>query len=719
MKKYFIYSLAALALTSCSNDEFFGKLPKPVQKDSAVIAFFPTKGLMTRANHTGGDAAALLGNNFIVEGVKGDGTFASYAAINEVFDHYNVNWIASSANTTESNTADWEYVDQSLLIKGTSSKLSSAAVQAIKFWDYATAQYDFVAVSLGKGAGVTPTYAELSEIDFTKIGSSTNAVYTLTGSAEELASAYIADLVSLYNKDGVSEYETTVTPKFRSLGTKIRVGFYEVVPGYSINNVRFYSEAWDGTTATTASGDANATFFAANAVFPSATSNGTMSVYYPTVGFSKRPAGSAPDPDYNQAHIVFTAGTASGDALVATKDLGTLDYKAAPENGESALAKYMGRSSSAATYAGNSIDNYYQMVLPLGTSDNIQIRVEYDLIPIDGGAEVIHVRDARAVIPAQYCDWKPNYAYTYIFKISDNTNGWTGVDGDDNIVEGLTPITFDAVVVDTEDGNQETITGIATPSITTYQEGVNASAISEYKPGEIYVSVMNGLTNVDLTALSAPAGVAVYKATTTGTPISELIIQDMLDGKKHDTGITLTSVGYSIVSTVPAVDGGTLDISAAKLTAQGGNTYVFMYTDGSRNYVKVIKVASEGVAGLTYNWQAAVNSYTYTATPSQVSPTEITFTYAAVDYIGANVIADLARFLGAVYYGGDASSINWNSTDYTWDPVSAGNLMGSNWYGGGKTLVKAITTWYASNPTATQLILKINGTNTTLNFVQE
>lgn len=721
MKKYFYYPLAVLALVSCSNDEFFGKSPKPVQKDSATIAFSPTKGLITRADHTGSDAATLLGKNFVVEGVKGHGSFGSYDATNEVFDHYNVNWIASSANTTESNTADWEYVDQPLEIKGTSSKLSSATVQAIKFWDYGTSQYDFVAVSLGKGTGATPTYAKLSKINYQNIGSNASAVYDLTGTADELASAYIADLVTVYNQGGVSEYETTVTPKFRSLGTKVRVGFYELVPGYSVNNVKFYSDAWDGATATSTSGATDATLFAATAVFPSATSKGTMSVYYPTVGFSKRPGGSEADPDYNQAHIKFAAGSESGDALVKTKTFGALDYKTAPQKGEASSAKYMGRSSSEATYAGNSTDNYYQTALPLGTSDNIQIRVEYDLIPIDGGKEVIHVRDARAVIPAQYCDWKPNYAYTYIFKISDNTNGWTGVDGSGNVVEGLTPITFDAIVVDTEDGIQETVTSISTPSITTYQEGVNASTISEYKPGDIYASVMNGLTAVNLSALSAPAGVAVYEATTDGTnDINEAIVQNMLNGSKSGTGITLTSIGYSVVSTVPAVDGNTLAVSAVKFTAQGGKTYVFMYTDGSKNYVKVIRVASEGVAGIAYNWQAAVNSYTYTASVTATGGNEITFTYAAgsVSATKREILDDLARYLGAVYYAGGASTINWNSTDYTWNPTASGNLKGSNWYGGSSTLVSALNTWYASNPTATQIVLKIDGTDTTLKFVQ-
>ena len=62
------------------------------------------------------------------------------------------------------------------------------------------------------------------------------------------------------------------------------------------------------------------------------------------------------------------------------------------------------------------------------------------------------------MIPAVYTRWKPGYAYTYLFKITDQTNGHTGVydptKPDDDPVNsdpaGLYPISFDAVVVDTE-----------------------------------------------------------------------------------------------------------------------------------------------------------------------------------------------------------------------------------------------------------------------------
>lgn len=584
MKKYFIFALAAVAMASCTNDDFLGEGQGQslVEGQNGAILFSTAggqktqKGTKRKANLSHTESAAALNNNFVVEGIKGDGSTQT-----EVFDHYNVLYTASTANTTESNTKDWEYVGVG------KHGLSASSAQTIKYWDYAATQYDFVAFSYGKS---DYEKAVLTEIDYTKLGKAVSTgtpVYTVTGGAEELAKTYIADLVTVYNRDGVSEYGTTVTPVFRSMGTKIRLAFYETVPGYSVKNLKFYTSAWDESTATATAGAATPTIFAATAIFPSATTAGTMSVYYPTVGWANS-ANATLSPDYNQAHVSFAASTEPGEELVNTKEFGALANMAAAEGTETAGNIYLGRSSNAATYAGDktAADHAYQIVLPLGTKDNLQIRVEYDLVPIDGGAETIHVRDARAVVPAAYADWKPNYAYTYIFKISDNTNGWTGVDGDGDVVEGLTPITFDAVVANTEDGIQETITTVATPSITTYQKGVNVSSYNEYEAGEIYASVMNGLTPVTVNNTNF----AFFEVTAGANLANEAIVADQLAGKKHDTGITLATRDFHIVSTVPAADGNTLTVSAAKLTVEAGKTYVFMYTDGVKPYVKVIRV---------------------------------------------------------------------------------------------------------------------------------
>lgn len=590
MKKALLFApLAVLAMASCSDNEFLGseEAQHIVNGDKPILFDSGTKTL-TRADKTGSTAAGLLNNNFVVMGIKGDGSTKT-----KVFDHYNVNFIEADKDKTETNVAGWEYVGIG------KHGLSAASAQFIKYWDYAAKQYDFVGFSYGKS---DYTKAVLTEIKYANLGNDgvtdgeTEAVYTITGKAEELAKTYIADLVTAYNRDGVSEFGQTVTLRFRSLGTKVRVALYETVPGYSVKNVKFYSEAWDGSTATSAAGADDATLFAASAVFPSATSKGTMSVYYPTVGWANSSNGTLSS-DYNQAHVMFAAGAESEDALATTKTFGTLANMAAAEGTETAGNIYLGRTSNTATYAGDvtAADHAYQTVLPLGTKKNLQIRIEYDLVPIDGGEEVIHVRDASAVVPAAYADWKPNYAYTYIFKISDATNGWTGVDGDGNVVEGLTPITFDAVVVDTEDGIQETITTVATPSITTYQAGKVVTAGSEYKAGDIYVTAVNGTTVTGCNITLYQVSQAVV-----GAPISEATCKLAYDKGKTDpssdlynkTNIYLTQLyGSSVVSEVPAADGNTLDVSAFKFTATSGLTYVVRYDDGAGKVAyKVIRV---------------------------------------------------------------------------------------------------------------------------------
>lgn len=577
MKKVLFFAALATVLAGCSSDEFLQE-PNMQNGVDGAIMFGPkkTNAHYAPATHGGVDAAALLGSNFLVEGVKTTKT----SSVVEVFDHYNVNYVGNP-HSTESNTKGWEYVGV-----GKHHLSEITGLQTIKYWDYSTTQYDFVAFSYGKSNWEN---ADLTEIKYGNLGNPVtgDAVYTVTGTAEELAKCYIADLVTLYNRDGVSEYkDVTVTPNFRSLGTKVRVAFYETVPGYSVSNVKFYNEAWNGTTATSAAGAANATLFTANAFFPGETTKGTMSVYYPTVGWTKSGKnGSAKNADYNQAHVKFAAGTEAGEALVTTKTFGTLDYNGGKELAEKTGTDFLGRTSKQATYAGNSENDYYEIVLPLGEKENLQLRIEYDLVPIDGAAEVIHVRDARAVVPAAYAEWQPNYAYTYIFKISDNTNGWTGVDGDGKVVEGLTPITFDAVVVDSQDGNQETITSVSTHSITTYQKGVVVTANDEYKAGDVYAAVMNGTSNVTLTTGS----VAVYTATTTNAieGITEATVLSKLSGNPNK--ITLEPCGFTIVDNIPTADGNTAAVSAAKFTVAEGKVYVFMYTDGSKNYVKVIK----------------------------------------------------------------------------------------------------------------------------------
>lgn len=573
MKKNLTYLVAAVALGACSSENFVGNEPTVNEEKEVAIVFGGQAGNITRANYDGATAAGMLGNNFLVEGVKGDGTFDSYAGANEIFDHYNVNYIDNSANTTTSNNKGWEYVGQTI------SSLTAANKQTIKYWDYSASQYDYVAFSYGTS---NQTDLTLSAMDYNKIGTAVSAgtpVYTVKGSTANLTKAYVADLVTVYKADFGT---TTVTPAFRSMGSKVRLAFFETIPGYAVKDVKFYVSASD------AAPTATPVLYADNNVLASGA--GTMSVYYPTVGAAK-----VGDDDYNQAHVTFTADAATDLTSLLTFANG-LKYTTAEAgvNTTTHGTDYLGTTSSTATYAtADTKENAYHVVLPTGTGNELNLRVDYTLVPTDGGAENITVHSATAVVPAAYTEWKPNYAYTYMFKISDNTNGWTDPTVD---VAGLCPITFDAVVIETTDGVQEIITGVTTPSITTYQMGKVITTNNEYVAGDIYACVQGNpvlsAANAHLYIVTGGSAAATVSEATAALAVAQGKTDSSTD-VFDKTNVELTQVypaAADYVTTVPGADGNTLAVNALRIGATSGKTYVFEYVNGTNKTYKVIRV---------------------------------------------------------------------------------------------------------------------------------
>ena len=589
MKKFFYLATALVALASCTNDDVVGEGKDfPVNGEFRSISFNPSTAATTRADYYGATAATMLGNNFVVEGVKSNGTVASQEV---VFNNYNVNFVDGSANTTTSNTAGWEYVAQAVHAHATTAGI---AAQSMKYWDYAKTQYDFIAYSAGSATAIasgTPTAGQvlISAIDASKMngvqtsGVYTDGAYTIEGAADDLAKVYIADMVTAYNP---ADYQNTVQFKFRSLSAKIRVALYETVPGYSVKDVVFYTDASNAAT------DGKAHLYTTGTdVFNKA---GKYIVYFPTTG-----SANTAETDYNKAHVAFEAAASSGTEQV--KEFGALDLTnlgAAPEVAEANTDKYLGRSSNAATYAGVATDNYYTVVIPNETGAVLNLKVNYKLVSTDGSGEVINVTGATAQVPAEFASWKSGYAYTYIFKISQNTNGVTNpIAGP----AGLYPITFDAVVTETEDGVQETITTVATPSITTYAKGAVVTANDEYTAGSNIYVMVNGATlttaNSKLYTVTLESGAAqtineasVANAIVNGGAASPYVVTDA-NGKK----MTVTDAsGLSIVTEIAATDapdGNAIAVNAAKFTGAAG-TYAFEYNDGTTKHYKIIKVVA-------------------------------------------------------------------------------------------------------------------------------
>ena len=690
MKHFNFWALAltAIIVASCTSEDDLTLSPPANQAEEetmAPILFTSSQSAFTRADFTGAEAAKLLGKKFVVTGFKGS-TTASPGSI--VFDNYLVEYAENTANTTESNSSNWEYVGKGLIPHAVTNGITQ---QTIKYWDYTQTQYDFIAWSTGSkdavyDAGdladgkvlVTNIQPNSKDKSWRAAGTGTypdpaGMAYTLTGKAADLKECYVADMVTVY-KDAQTGtdpvynvvykgYQQPVTLKFRQLGTKVRIGLYETVPGYSVKNVKFYTKGG----ALTKTGDVldanqivdNATIFSAGADIYQ---EGTYKIFFPKVD-------DPTDADNNQAHITFAPKDESASSKTTIVDWGTLKYTYRESGEKDNGAVYLGRASNNATYAGNPDNNYYEIYLPNETNGNLNIRVDFTLESIDGSGEIIEVKNAKAQVPSIYTTWKPGFAYTYLFKISDNTNGRTGVydptQADDATINsdpaGLYPITFDAVVVNAEDndGTQETITTVATPSITTYQQKSTVVNANEYTVNgkDIFVTVntnWNKLTSGeslgDLVTMNTDAaaanGVALYvleDGMTEAEVVDALTYPDTDDsptGKIKGrsgklltiatnvaTNATLSADNWKLTNTVEfGANGNPITVAnnqAMRFMPKASTTYAFVYTekaatsDVTKNKVLYEAIAADKVATFTgnkyrYDYKATVKSHSIT-----------------------------------------------------------------------------------------------------------
>lgn len=412
MKKYyFVSAIAALALASCANDDFLGEVPgnNPSAVNGKEISFSGEAGKTTRADgdKKDADAAGLLKNNFIVFGCK-----TINNASQTVYDHYNVNWIENKK---------WEYIGQAK-----NALNETATNQSIKYWDYSATDYKFVAFSLGKAT-------QGSDVTITKVNADATS-YTLTGTAANLAECYIADRITAKPTNAKAannevQYGQPVKFTFHSLGTKVNIGLYETIPGYSINSVKFH----DGTEANPSD---TPTLFATSATIQTDDNN-------------KKKSAKVTFGDDNKVNVSWEEEEVT--KAVITKS-SKITFKSLPkvnqEGNETAGQNYLSREDNRAKCIVESAN----AVIPGNKVGALTLKIDYTLIATDGSGETITVSGATATIPAENTNWVSNKIYTYIFNISANTNGSTG----DGSVPGLKPITFEAIVTDITGNEHET-----------------------------------------------------------------------------------------------------------------------------------------------------------------------------------------------------------------------------------------------------------------------
>ena len=601
MKKYLLFATAALALASCTNESYLGTAEElATTKGEQPISFGFDVPTPTRAE--GAAAATKLNNQFIVWGEKsevatGDAHTADDGTTNThqlVFPNYKVTYGTNTAYTSTSNTKDWEYVGLSYTADADADNVKMGGtkvttdVQTIKYWDYNATSYTFTAVS------AKPTDISSDKVIINKLTSGTDVYekgYEVDVTADaDLNSLYFADRVyiektSTYDRTQPNKYGGNVTFTFRNGQSQVRVGMYETIPGYEVKVTKFYyvdNANPTFPTMATASDDN----FVANVPNTATGVAGKFTVKYYEKNSTNDAAGIS-----NHPTITFVPTTSTD-----TKTYITL-------GDQITAATKLGETSTAPTFDSDDTDgdlvNDFTTFFPQETNNkNLKLKIDYTLKNTVTG-ETIDISGKTAEIPAQYLQWKPNFKYTYLFKITD---------------DDLYPITFDAVVVEAENGNVEYITTVTEPSITTYAKGSAVTTNGEYAASEkVYAVVEDGSS---LATLSA-SNMKLYTVTTTDAtnfPITEASVAEAIAeypclnaAEQTAAKIKFTESSFNYGKTVVAEDGSTVTMDAsnnvvADFTTAASTVYAIEYiktdatysNDGGKTYADAAEFAAAG-----------------------------------------------------------------------------------------------------------------------------
>lgn len=438
MKKYlYISAIAAMALTGCANDDFIGDIPgnDPSAVKAKEISFGGETGKISRADAT--EAHAIkLSNRFWVYGVKHTSNAgATEGTINQVvYNNYLVKYMTASATTT---TKTWEYnnLNNSSDAKDdntggnynytTAIEAAYTVPQGTKYWDY----------SADKGYTFTAFSAYPADLD----GTSPKIKIKKDGDGYKLTMAEGTKTDKLYFADKVvvekSKYNEQVQFTFRNVLAKVRVGMYSTIPGYSVKIDKFYSG--------TGQADESTDKFKANVTNTPFSADGKTEY---AISYDNN----------NQAHLAPTTTTSSAGGNINTRVEGEDNTGATSTTQKSVIelgtnitsTKALSTKQNDPTYD-TANGAYTTFIAQKDNTSDMNIKVDYTLTSTDGSKETIVVRGATVTVKAENLKWETNHAYTYIFKLSDQTNGNTGTGTDK---PGLFPIIFDAVVAEEGSG---------------------------------------------------------------------------------------------------------------------------------------------------------------------------------------------------------------------------------------------------------------------------
>lgn len=497
MKKCLYLALAAITFAACTNDADYS-LSGQGNPENAIGFQVMGRNTITRA--TSLNQAGHY--NFGVFAYK------STDEVNNVMDNYLVGYMDAvnkkgyymtlDAQTTEGDqdgvlngqsrwayemlgNKEYDYLGtDGYYTKDQTYFMSNVEKQYLRYWDKSanfTNFYAYAPYVNSAGASKQVTYNNGSQVMTFPAGSivagyDDPSKYEYMYSASEVSSA---------------DYGKDVALNFKRINAKVRIKFWEDINGYSVR-ILDLSSAYNGVYAAPSKRSGT------QAPYTYAKGKYVQSMGA-TVNFSAGTVGSNSKPISDNPTVTLNTPSAYNDVAA---DM--LQFKAPAD---AAIGTTRPLASASPTV-------YYAIPKDANTGAEYDcgftFHVTYELTSNTG--ERIVVKDATVHVPADYCNWKSNISYTYVFRITKNSNGTTGnpgtIDPTDPVQkteDAFYPIVFDnCTIADYEQNDSEwNITDDA--STTLYSVVLGTTSVNSNSGASVSVTL-----NKNNTAITSPAG---------------------------------------------------------------------------------------------------------------------------------------------------------------------------------------------------------------------
>lgn len=535
MKKSLFFLASLPLLASCASDELVDTSVPSVNGNGAAAISFTT----SRENITRATPLQNAGHyNFGVFGYK------KTDKVNNIMADYLVGYNDDAKGYSKSNTSTWG--DQAGNLDGQSYWMyegmgsaeyngtyagetvnpgtkfaSNVATQYLRYWDNAadyTCFYAYAPYVNGGASGSVIKY-----VDGQAVGTSSDT-YVMTipngtikaATVEDGEDYSLSEFMYAWTKVAKADYGHDVALNFKRLNAKVNIKFWEDIPGYSVRIIDLNPTYSVSAVPAIKDGTSNNYGYKLGKIY---SENGAKIQFDPENATPAAPVLKQYEGTTVSTPIKFAAPTAAQigeNRIEATPS--TTTYYAIPKGGAAGV-----------------LSNTADKITDAGTLDpdlddtGLTFHVSYELISTTG--EKITVKDATVFVPTTYTNWVANTHYTYIFKITKNSNGTT-----DNTVDpkpedpevptepSLYPIVFDNCTVedwDTQDSEHIITDGNVKAAY--HDVKLSAYSVVSNSPATITVTVEDNDTYaghaIDYAnvVVTGPAGADMAKVVYTST----------------------------------------------------------------------------------------------------------------------------------------------------------------------------------------------------------